>query len=230
MTCDVIVLAGGKGTRLSGVIKDRPKPMAEINGTPFLELIVRDLALKGFNDIILATGYMGEKIQSHFSAYDRNTNIMFSKEDQPLGTGGAIRLALEHVRTEHVLIMNGDTFVSCDLNAFEEAHSKATTPYAMVTAEVEDVARYGSVQIVDNAPADFSEKGQTGPGLINAGIYRIPTSELYKFELGLSFSFEDKFVRPNVVDGKFSHFVHKGFFIDIGIPSDYQKARETMSI
>ena len=229
MRCDVIILAGGKGTRLSGVVSDRPKPMALVNGIPFLELVMRDLKLKGYGNVILATGYMAEKIHSHFSTVENDLNIIFSEECQPLGTGGAVRLALEHVQTEHVIIINGDTFTSCDLNAFEEAHSKAKAPFAMVTTEVEDVGRYGAIQIVDDAPAYFSEKGQSGPGLINAGIYRIPRLELLKIELGLNFSFEDDFVLPNILEGNFSHFVHNGYFIDIGVPSDYERASQTMS-
>ena len=116
---EAIVLAGGFGTRLKSVVFDLPKPMAPVAGKPFLERLLKSLAQKGFTRIVLALGYMAEKVIEHFGSRFEGMELVYEIESTPLGTGGAVRLALTQCLTDHVFVFNGDTYLDLEVSHVE---------------------------------------------------------------------------------------------------------------
>lgn len=221
---EAIVLAGGMGTRLRQVVADVPKPMALIAGRPFLEILLEALARKGFSRVILSLGYMAEKISGHFGAQFAGLDITYVVEERPLGTGGAIRLALEACTQDHVFVFNGDTYLELEVDLLEQQWQKKQIPI-VVGRQVSDTTRYGRLLVSDDKIIGFSEKGIAGPGLINAGCYVLATDALARFSLNLPFSIETDYLVPAVTNAALGVFVTEGMFIDIGIPEDYIRAQ-----
>src|SRR5262245_1827612 len=119
------VLAGGLGTRLRSVVADRPKVLGEIAGRPFLGYLLEQLADAGLRSVVLCTGYMGDQVRAVFGGSHRGLRLLYSEEPSPLGTGGAIRLAVGQVVSSSVLVLNGDSYCETDLGAFWRAHRAA---------------------------------------------------------------------------------------------------------
>ena len=168
---EAIVLAGGLGTRLRSVVADLPKPLAPVAGRPFLAHLLDQLATGGLRRVILATGYMAEKIEQVIGRRWAGMDVAYSKESDPLGTGGAIRRAAALLQGDGVHLANGDTFLRYDLAAFERAVRARGASLGIALAKVGDVGRYGGVEIDGGRVTAFVEKGGCGPGLINAGSY-----------------------------------------------------------
>src|SRR5437016_2739005 len=167
------VLCGGAGTRLRPVLADRPKSMAPISGTPFLQLLLDRLRSQGIDDVILGTGYMAEKIERYFGYGDKfAVRICYSREKEPLGTGGALKLA-EPLISDPILVLNGDSYVEWKLVPMLELFTAKDADMVIVLQAVSDITRYGSVALDhDGRITQFLEKGvRGGPGLINAGVY-----------------------------------------------------------
>mgnify|MGYP000739359097 CR=1 FL=1 len=221
---EAIVLAGGFGTRLQQVVSDLPKPMAPVAGKPFLEILLSELSKKGFKRIILSVGYMADKIISYFGDEFKGVELVYEIEDRPLGTGGAVKQALQHCKTDHVFVFNGDTYLDLDVDAAELKWQK-NKAMLIVAKEVSDTARYGRIVFEGDRIVGFSEKGVEGSGLINAGCYILPVSVLDDFELGSPFSLEVDFFAKVVQQQRIDVFVTNGHFIDIGIPEDYFRAQ-----
>ena len=226
---DVIILAGGRGTRLSKVVNDRPKPMALVNGVPFLEIIVRMLETQGVKRIIISTGHMGSIIHNHFKNFNTICDLIFSHEHQPLGTGGAIRLAFENVVSDSAFVINGDTFLDLDFQEIRKFQKGSGKELMMVGVKVSDTARYGALEIENGLPCGFTEKGLHGPGIINGGVYSIPRAKIISYAKNSPFSFEEHFLVPKVRSKSFALFLHQGVFVDIGIPEDYDHAQTLLS-
>lgn len=224
---DAIVLVGGLGTRLRTVVADLPKPLAPVNGRPFLDLLLRQLSdFSSVSRVILAVGYKAGQIEERYTnSQEFGFSVEFSLEDSPMGTGGAICLALEKTDSRHVLVMNGDSFVDFELAALEAAHSRHGASITMVVVEVEDTSRFGRVEVdSDDRVMSFSEKGQEqGAGLINAGCYLIDSSIL-RAEQPRPMSFEREILHR----GLHQTFALRtsGRFIDIGVPDSYAAAGE----
>lgn len=221
---EAIVLAGGLGTRLRQVVADVPKPMASIAGRPFLEILLGSLARKGFARVVLSLGFMAEKISDHFGARFAGMDIAYVVEDTPLGTGGAIRLALEVCTQDHVFVFNGDTYLDLEVQSLEEQWEVKGHPL-VVGRLVPDTSRYGRLVVDGERVTCFAEKGIAGPGLINAGCYVLATDALAKFPLNQPFSIETDYLVPEVTSATVEVFVTEGMFIDIGIPEDYARAQ-----
>lgn len=221
---EAIVLAGGLGTRLRQLVSDVPKPMAPIAGRPFLEILLSSLAQKGFDRVILSLGFMAEKISKHFGTEFAGMQISYVIEDQPLGTGGAIRLAMEQVIADHVFVLNGDTFIDLEVEKIEEQWA-LNHRALIISREVQDAARYGRLLLADGKLTGFSEKGRAGPGLINAGCYIFSQDHLKNFVVGKSFSIETDYLVSAAASGLFDVFVTRGQFIDIGVPEDFLRAQ-----
>lgn len=219
-----IVLAGGFGTRLRQVVRDVPKPMAPVAGRPFLEILLSSLADKGFEQVILSVGFMAEKISRHFGDQFKSMALDYAVEDQPLGTGGGVRLALTRVSSDHVYVFNGDTFLDLEVDQLEQEWLSNGRPLIVARA-VPDTERYGRLLADKRLATGFTEKGMTGPGLINAGCYILRKGQLDCFSLGQTFSLETEFLIPAVARGEFDVFETHGLFIDIGVPEDYARAR-----
>lgn len=225
---EAIILAGGFGTRLRPVVPNLPKPMAPVAGRPFLEILLLSLARKNFGRVVLSLGFMSEKVVEYFGDRFANMELVYEIEDTPLGTGGAIRRALERCSADHVFVFNGDTYL--DVEASEvEAHWLAQRVPIIVAREVPDTTRYGRIDTLHNRVLRFREKGLAGPGLINAGCYVLPIAILDEFPFGGTFSLEADFLAKAVTQQRFDVFVTKGQFIDIGIPEDFVRAQTELA-
>lgn len=225
---EAIVLAGGLGSRLRKIVADVPKPMAPINGRPFLEILLSQLAKNNFNRVIISIGYMGQVIKNHFSSNFMNMDIVYVHEDAPLGTGGGVRLAMEKIAQDHVYIFNGDTFLNLEVDRVESQWRQNKNPI-IIARKVEDTSRFGRLLIKENSVIGFDEKSIDGPGMINAGCYVLNRGQLFDFKLGNAFSLEKDYLAKQVVRSKFDVFITKGEFIDIGVPDDYLRSQLMLS-
>ncbi len=222
---EAIILAGGLGTRLREVVPDLPKPMAPVHGKPFIEYLIKKLKKNGFLKIILSVGFKADKIQQYFGyAYD-GIEIVYSLESEPLGTGGAIRLAMEHCKGSHVYIFNGDTYLDLEIDQVESLWFKKKTSI-IVGKIMQDASRYGVIVSRDSKVIGFIEKNSNSGGLINAGCYVLGRHQLDAYPIGTRFSIEKDFLEPktNSLDINLEVFITNGYFIDIGIPEGYLEA------
>lgn len=227
---EAIVLAGGFGTRLQGVVKDVPKPMAPVNGRPFLTHILDYLIEYQYTRVILSVGYLHEKIEEFFGTQYKSLEIDYAVETEPLGTGGGILFAMSKCKTDNVLVINGDTMFKVDLTEFEHFYAAKSCLLSIVLREVDDVARYGSVTIGnDNMIILFSEKGiSAGRGFINGGVYMINRALFEKYPRPQKFSFEKDLMEKLYTQERFFAMPSDGYFIDIGIPEDYARAQNEL--
>ena len=222
-----IVLAGGLGKRLRECVSDVPKPMAPVAGRPFLEIVLDSLQRQGFKSVVLSIGFLGNLIREHFGDRWDGMEIIYSEELEPLGTGGAIREAMRsHVAADSVCVLNGDTYVEIDRLAIEQAW-EPWVDILVVAKPVDDVGRYGSLVVREQRLVGFDEKGRAGPGLINAGFYKVRRQALESMPDLLSFSFESDWLAPGIAGGTLAAKVlpTDGKFIDIGVPSDFKRAQ-----
>lgn len=226
---EAIVLAGGLGTRLRSVVTDLPKPLASVAGRPFLAHLLDQLASGGLRRVILATGYMAEKIEQTIGARWAGMDIVYSKEPEPLGTGGAIRLAATLLQGDGVHLANGDTFLRYDLRALERAVHAIGATLGIALARVGNVGRYGAVEVDNGRVVAFLEKGGSGPGLINAGSYFLTAASIAGLpdEDG-AYSFENRVLLPSTLKGQVAAFDATHDFIDIGVPDDYAHAQQLL--
>src|SRR5437773_5229776 len=223
------VLCGGHGTRLRSVLVDRPKSMALISGTPFLQLLLDRLRSQGVSDVILGTGHMAEKIEGYFGSGNKFAmRIRYSREDEPLGTGGALKLA-EPLISDPVLVLNGDSYVEWNLNPMLGLFRK-DADIVVVLQAVADVSRYGSVALdQEGRITQFIEKGvRGGPGLINAGVYLLRKRIVRDLPAGTAISLERE-VFPRLLERGVFGLVCTGLFIDIGIPDDFKRAQTLLA-
>ncbi len=224
---DVIILAGGFGTRLQSVVKDVPKPMAPVADIPFLEWLINYLSKFSPNKIILSTGYKHEIIEAHFGKSFKNIPIVYSIETDPLGTGGAIKKAFNLVSTENCLVLNGDTFLQIDHLNFLNFHIKSDALFTMALKPMKNPARYGTVETEGETIKKFNEKNpDLAEGLINTGVYLMKKEILKHFPEQEKFSFETDFMEPKTGEIEMKSYITDDYFIDIGIPEDYKKAND----
>lgn len=224
---EAIILAGGYGKRLSSLISDVPKPMALINEKPFLEILLIKLAKSGFKKIILAVSYKYEKIVKHFGNTYQEMNIEYSVEKDPLGTGGAIKLASNQVSNNHFYVFNGDTFLDLDIKKVEYEWTQTKKPI-IIGRKVNNVSRYGKIIYKKKLATKLIEKGENGAGVINAGCYVLNKKQLDNFVEGEKFSFENDYLVKAIKNKIFNLYVTSKTFIDIGIPSDFIKAQTVL--
>ena len=227
---EAIILAGGFGTRLQGVVKDLPKPMAPVNGRPFLTYILDYLIDYEYERVVLSVGYLYEKIVDYFGKKYKALEIDYAVEEEPLGTGGGILFAMSKCTSDNVLVINGDTMFKVDLTAFERFHQEKNGMLSIVLREVEDVSRYGSVNIGENGIITlFSEKQtSSGSGFINGGVYLINRKIFKKYPQPQKFSFEKDLMTKYYTQECFYAMPSDGYFIDIGIPEDYSRAQQEL--
>lgn len=226
---EAIVLAGGLGTRLRSVVDDRPKAMAQVAGRPFLAYLLDQLAASGFDSAVLAVGYRSKQILDYFGARHRHLALRYSVEDEPLGTGGAIVRAMAGVEAPAIFVVNGDTFVDLDYRAMWSAHEAESSAMTVAVHAVPDAGRYGALDLDGQRIHGFLEKGRSGPGWINAGVYLIARGLLDPQAVPTRFSFESDFLVPRVRELRPLAFQTNGVFIDIGVPEDYARAQTLMA-
>jgi D-glycero-alpha-D-manno-heptose 1-phosphate guanylyltransferase len=224
---EAIVLAGGMGTRLSKVINDVPKPMAGINGKPFLEFLLSYLVNNGISHIILSVGYKSEIIKEHFGLSFKGAVISYACETSPLGTGGGIKLALEKTKGKQVYVLNGDTLFNIDLKILAQSHSTTNAKLTIALRIMEDGARFGSVEVDKlHQITAFHEKNENAKSvLINGGIYLIDKTWMLNKTFPDKFSFEKDILEKEFKNEKFYGIPFNDYFIDIGIPTTYQQAQ-----
>jgi D-glycero-alpha-D-manno-heptose 1-phosphate guanylyltransferase len=226
-----IVLAGGLGTRLRSVLGDIPKPMAPVNGRPFLEFLLLMLKEWGVSDIVLSIGHRKEVIEE-FAGDGRawGLSILYAREDLPLGTGGAIREAMKQYPDNEYLVLNGDSYFEVDFHSFLFFHRMKEANATIALTSLDDVDRYGRIELNEAGEITaFHEKQGNGPGTVNAGIYLLDRSVLTAIPNTGPVSFERE-VLPGLIGAGLYGSVHRGFFIDIGIPDDYRKFCELQGV
>lgn len=223
---DAIILAGGFGKRLQSIVRDVPKPMAGIQGKPFLAYLIEYLSRQGFNKVLLSVGYKHEIIKAFFKKQYNTTTIEYVLEDTPLGTGGAIRKSLRHIQGNEAIILNGDTFFDIALNDMYSFHRKQNTSLSIAVKPMHNFDRYGSIVLEGDRIVTFEEKAFKKFGYINGGIYIMNKSILnFLDQYSDQFSFEADFLSKIVYTFRPSAFINDGYFVDIGIPEDYKKAQ-----
>jgi len=225
---EVIVLAGGLGTRLESVVPGLPKPMAPVAGQPFLTYLLCSLESQGFTRVILSVGYLAGVVQEHFGDRLGNLHLAYSVEQQPLGTGGAIRAAARLACSDDFFAINGDTYASVDFAKMLAQHRSMQDVLSVALMHVADTARYGAVDAVGSRIQGFTEKGRSGPGYINAGVYLIKRDTLEGHGLPEFFSFEHEVLRLRMQQLRPAAFFASGYFIDIGVPEDYARAQNEL--
>ncbi|TBR40361.1 MULTISPECIES: nucleotidyltransferase family protein [Dyella] len=228
-TDEAIILAGGFGTRLQSVVRDVPKPLAPVAGRPFLAWLLDQLAGQGVRRAVLATGYLADVVESTLGSDWHGMKLVYSREEQPLGTGGAIAKAASAVSGKRAFVLNGDTHLALDYARLGQLAIGGASPITMALASVDDVGRYGAVMLSGDRVTGFSEKGGHGPGMINAGVYDIDLASLSaEFPHG-PFSFEQDVLVPAAAKGRVRAFTQTSRFIDIGIPEDFERAQSMFS-
>jgi D-glycero-alpha-D-manno-heptose 1-phosphate guanylyltransferase len=223
---DVIILAGGLGTRLRSVVHEVPKCMAPVCGKPFLTYLFHYLSsYQTIENVILSVGYLKEVIIDWADKQKLPFTVLYSPETEPLGTGGAIKQALKRTQSDDVLILNGDTFFNVDLNKFHTEHQAVSAQLSIALKPMTDFNRYGNVSVnSQHIITAFNEKSYCEKGQINGGIYLLSVKNTLMNNLPQKFSFETDVLQQQMNNQLIYGFVHDSYFIDIGIPEDYAKA------
>lgn len=227
---EAIVLAGGFGTRLAHVVPDVCKPMAPVAGRPFLRFIMDQLAAAGVERVVVADGYRREQIEGFFGAGYRGMDVVYSPEETPLFTGGAVKQALAGCEGDWVFVMNGDTWLDIDFAAMETAAEGAPegVKAAVAVKRMRSFERYGTVDVdAEGTITAFHEKRPCADGLINAGVYLVRRDALDA--MPAKFSLESDWFECVVADGALRACVCEGGFIDIGVPEDYERAQQMLA-
>ena len=220
------ILAGGKGERLRPAVADRPKVLAPVADRPFLSRLLDQLSHAGVGKVVLCTGYLAEQVEAEFGARYGGVQLLYSPEATPLDTGGAVALALAHLGAGPVLVLNGDSYCELDYAALFRWHTWKNADATVVLTHVPDVSRFGSVTCsAEGRIVRFHEKGQQGPGWINAGVYILSPDLLKTFPAGSRWSLEREGFPRLVEQGRLYGFPGGKEFIDIGLPDSYEQAQ-----
>jgi len=224
MISEAIILAGGLGTRLRSVVSDVPKCMAPVNDIPFIHFIISYLKNEGIQRFILSLGYKSDMVIEYVNKTFPSLEMEFVIEEKPLGTGGAIQLACRRVIGKDVLIVNGDTLFNINLTNFAAFHKKKGADFTVALKEMKQFSRYGAVETDSNmAIIAFHEKKHSDSGLINGGIYALNVESFMQEDLPEVFSFEKDFLERYIGKKRFFGMPCNFYFIDIGIPEDYER-------
>lgn len=227
---EAIILAGGLGTRLRESVQDLPKCLAPIQPqTPFLYYLLLYLKKQGVKNLIFSVGYLHEKIQAWAKNenIEKDFNVIYSIENEPLGTGGGVKLAFKHTTQKQVLVINGDTFFEVNLTQLHHQHQHQHADITLSLRPMTHFDRYGTVTLnpKNKQIAAFNEKKYTENGLINGGIYCFNQQIFENISLPPIFSLEQDFLEPQIQKINIQGFISNTYFIDIGIPTDYHKAQ-----
>jgi D-glycero-alpha-D-manno-heptose 1-phosphate guanylyltransferase len=227
-----IILAGGMGTRLSSVVPDRPKPLAPVNGRPFLEHQMDYWIAQGIERFILSVGFKRDQIIGHFGSRYRGCEVRYAEEDAPLGTGGGMLLAAQQLAEEGpFLVLNGDTFFEVGLRSLADFHAAKGAALSVALFEVAANDRYMGVQLRDDASIVSFRSEPGASQLANGGVYLMERTlfDALPWQPGQSLSLETDFFEHLLASGrKLYGMVCHGRFIDIGVPNDYFRASDVI--
>jgi len=228
---EAIILAGGMGTRLREVVADVPKPMAPVNGKPFLYYILQWIKQYPVEKVIISAGYKSEIIETYFGDSFLSIPLEYVIEEKPLGTGGAVRFALQKSSAGNILILNGDTYFPINLNKFYLMHIKKKHLFSVALTRMQNFDRYGSVECRRDTIVKFNEKKFCSEGLINGGIYLADRQYLESKQLPEVFSLEKELLEKEAgVSSLIKGVIFDEPFLDIGIPEDYNRAESILKI
>ena len=231
MTKQSIILAGGLGTRLRTAVPDLPKCMAPVAGKPFLHHVIAYLQLQGVDSFIFSLGYMNEVIRDFINKSYPGLDVRYVIETEPLGTGGAIKLACNKASQENVIILNGDTMFKTDVSQLLSFHLQHQAGCTLALKPMKDFDRYGVVEInEENRVQSFKEKQYYENGLINGGVYALNVASFLYLGLPDKFSFEKDYLEKYYKTQKIIGLVQDAYFIDIGIPEDYERAGKEFGV
>lgn len=220
------ILAGGLGTRLRSRIADRPKVLALVHGRPYLAYLLEQLAEVGVRAVVLLTGYLAEQVRSAFGNSYAGLRLNYSTEPSPLGTAGALRLALPYLSASTILLLNGDSYCAVSLPDFWAFHCRQAADFSLVLTPVKDCSRYGRVQTgPDGRILRFDEKSDAhGAGWVNAGIYLVKRSLIQEIPPDVPLSLEHDMFPLWTAGKRCFGFPTESFFLDIGTPESYAQA------
>jgi D-glycero-alpha-D-manno-heptose 1-phosphate guanylyltransferase len=227
---ECIILAGGLGTRLSGIVSDVPKCMAPVAGEPFLAHILKYLEEQFVDNVVFSLGYKSEVVIDYLRSKAYTFKSSWVLEKEPMGTGGGIKRALMKSHEKEVFILNGDTMFNVDLRAMKAAFNKDYK--AMLALKpMQNYDRYGSVQLDEQQKITaFEEKQFRKEGLINGGVYLLNKEKENLSSFPEKFSFEKDFLEPETWKGTLQGYVSDTYFIDIGVPEDYYRAQDELKL
>ena len=223
---EAVLLVGGRGTRLQSLVDKVPKPMLEVAGRPFIEWILLALRIQGIRTVVMCISYLAEVIQQHLrDGSHLGIDIAYSYESTPLGTAGAIRMALDQVRSDCFLILNGDSYCKFDVENLYRLHMLRKATATLWLVESSDTGRFGTVEInKEGTVLTYHEKSsKSRVGLVNAGVYLVERSMIEVIPAGKPVSLETE-VFPGLVGHGLSAVVGQGPLVDIGTPEAYQDA------
>ena len=225
MIREAIVLAGGLGTRLKPVVGDLPKSLAPVSGKPFLAYLLDYAKKQGIEKFIFALGYKSERIESFIKEYLPRSSYIFSVEEEPLGTGGAVFKACKEVSGTDTMVLNADTFFGISFLNISIIHELRKASCTLALKPMKSFDRYGAVEIENQVITGFSEKKFHTSGLINGGVYALSAVDFRQHPFPPVFSFEKDFLEKEYKGRKIMGMVSEAYFIDIGIPEDYDRAQ-----
>ena len=229
MNADFLILCGGLGTRLRAITGDAPKVMAEIQGEPFLDFLIRYLVKQGARRVILCAGYKAESLAAHYKEKFKDIELELSIEREPLGTGGAFKNAAALVKSETVFGLNGDCFTPVPYARMFERHQRRNALATLVGVRVEGNKDFGTIVMNEKEEVvEFKEKFETlAIQYISAGVYCFCREALDMMPTG-KFSIEYNFF-PTLIGNRFYGFKVEAPFIDIGTPERFEWARKHLN-
>jgi len=227
---ECIILVGGQGTRLRSVVSDIPKPMADINGKPFLEYLIYFLHTQGCNHVVLSVGYKHEIIIDYFGGRYFGMKLDYAIENEPLGTGGGIKNSLDFISQDDFFLLNGDSFFNVDLDALANFYFYKKSVITLSVKEVQQTDRYGTLELEHDRVIRFNEKQKVEKAIINGGVYVVSKSVFNDDQFKTKFSFEKDILEKKTDDIPIYALSFGGYFIDIGIPEDYKKAQTELPL
>ena len=231
MNMDVLILCGGLGTRLREVVSDRPKPMAEFQDRPFLDLLIDYFQGFGLRRFILCTGFQADVIQQHYTNR-RDIEVVISHEDSPLGTAGAIKNAESHLQSDTLLVANGDSLCRANLETFWTFHQNKQALISILLADSDDPEDYGSVGLDEDQHIISFEEKQLGQrhAYVSAGVYLFQRKVLHYMTPEVKQSLEyDIFPQLIKVNRHCYGYTGQAAVLDIGTPQRLQRARDLLN-
>jgi len=226
MINQAIILAGGLGTRLREAVPDLPKCMAPVAGRPFIAYLIDYYTRQGIENYIFSLGYKHEVIEAFLKDYYPSLQYVVSIEDEPLGTGGAIKKACAISKPGNVLVLNGDTLFKVNVKDLARFHVSHNSDCTLSLKPMTNSDRYGVVQLNgDHSIHSFMEKKWYAESLINGGAYVLNPADFLDDDLPMKFSFEKDYLEQYFHLEEMFGFVQDAYFIDIGIPGDFEKAQ-----